>query len=148
MMDSQLLKETPHPLGADEGRVWANRAGPGWAILILVLALATAWLVYFDAPGPLRATVVLTFLLLCPGVAFTPLLSLRDTTQTVILGVAMSLALNLIVAAVVLYAGLWSSLFIMTIVIALSLTGALWQGVRWARSHGSPTPPMSVYQVE
>lgn len=103
-----------------------NRSSPAhrkWPLAIVISALATAGFVFFDAGGPLRAPVTLGFLLICPGMAFIPLLRLKDAAHELILAVALSLALDLIVAAALLYTGLWFPPFIMAILIGLSLIG-------------------------
>ena len=105
-----------------------------WPVVIVVAALASARLVEYDVAGPVRAVVTLGFLLICPGMAYIPLLRLQQPVYAVILAVALSLALDLLVATAVLYGGWWSPALILSILIVLSLIGALAQVVVWYNS--------------
>lgn len=105
-----------------------------WPVVIVVGALASAWLVYYDIAGPVRAVVTLGFLLICPGMAYIPLLRLKQPAYAVILAVALSLALDLLAATAVLYGGWWSPSLILGILIVLSLIGAFGQVVVWYNS--------------
>jgi hypothetical protein len=96
--------------------------------LIALGALITAWLVTMDiGAGPLRAVIVLGFLLLGPGAAYVPLLRLANPSYTLILSVALSLAIDLLVAAAAVYSGFWSPPLIMNILVGLTFVGVLLQ---------------------
>jgi hypothetical protein len=78
-----------------------------WAVALTGSACAAAGAVHFLPPGsPWRLAVVLWFLTCCPGMAVVRLLRLEQLALWV-LAVATSLALDLVVAAVMMYAGLW-----------------------------------------
>ncbi len=96
--------------------------------LLALAALIVAWLVTQDVEaGLLRAVVVLGFLLIGPGAAFVALLRLEDLVYTFILSVALSLTLDLLVAAVAVYAGFWSPPLIVNILVGLTFVGVLLQ---------------------
>ena len=106
-----------------------------WPVIITISVAAVSVLVYEGGAMPLRPWVTLWFLLFCPGMAFIQLLQIRDALYEIVLAVALSLVLDLIVAAVVLYAGLWSPELILGILLGLSSAGVLcqlylWYGVR------------------
>jgi len=94
------------------------------APLVAAAALAAAAVAFAGAPGPLRAPVVLAFLALGPGMAFVPLLGLRDPLAELTLGIAVSLALDLAVAATMLYAGAWSPPASLAVLAGIALGGA------------------------
>jgi hypothetical protein len=90
-----------------------------WAGVVAAFALAAVAASSAGAPAPVRAPLVLAFVLLGPGMAYIPLLGLGDLLAELTLGLAVSLALDLAVAATMLYAGAWSprtSLFVLGVV--------------------------------
>lgn len=98
----------------------------GLPILIALMALLSAWLVTQDiGGGPLRAGLVLAFLLFGPGAAYVLLLRLPSLAYTLILSVAFSLTLDLLVAAVAVYGGFWSPPLIMNILVGITFAGLL-----------------------
>lgn len=106
-----------------------------WPAVVIVSAVLAEVLTFFDVNSPLRTVNTLWFLVAGPGMAFIPLLQLREFLYELVLMLALSLALALIVATGVLYAGWWSPQLILSILVALSLVGVvcqlfLWLGVR------------------
>lgn len=97
-----------------------------WPVIIVASALGTGLATFRDAAAA-RPALSLWFLLICPGMAFVRLLRLNDAIAQLTLAVALSLALDTIVAVAMLYAGLWSPKGILSVVIALSLLGAALQ---------------------
>jgi hypothetical protein len=105
------------------------------APIVAAAALAAAAVAFAGAPEPLRAPVVLAFLALGPGMAFVPLLGLRDPVAELTLGLGVSLALDLVVAATMLYAGAWSPPASLAVLAGLALGGA---ALQYGRSRGRP----------
>ncbi len=98
-----------------------------WPALIL-LWVGAAWLVTFVIPDTvLRPVVVLSFLFVCPGMALSRLLRLENTLSELLLGIALSITLDSIIACVLLYTGQWSPTLILETLIILSLAGAIGQ---------------------
>lgn len=56
-------------------------------------------------PGPLRSAVAVAFLLLAPGLAWTPRLPVRGPIEEVTVAVALSLALDVVIAELLLLFG-------------------------------------------
>ncbi len=104
-----------------------------WPAIIAVSAAATAGLAFTGNTSPLRAVVALWFLLICPGMAFVSVLRLADILTEVALGVALSLAIDTIVASVMLYAGAWSSPRQLAIVLGITLIGLVLHLIRGRR---------------
>jgi hypothetical protein len=98
-----------------------------WPIIIVLSAGATS-LVTFVIPGrPVRPIVVMWFLCICPGMALVRLLRLHEPVVEWTLAVAISFAIDALVAGIQLYAGRWSPTLILEIVIAVSLAGVIVQ---------------------
>lgn len=98
-----------------------------WPVLIIISALGAGLATFRDAVSVIRPPLVLWFLFICPGMAFVRLLHLDDGIAQLTLAIALSLALDTIVAAIMLYAGVWSPRGNLIIVIVLSLLGAALQ---------------------
>jgi hypothetical protein len=79
-----------------------------WHLIILLSAIA-AGVVAFALPGTLLCLIViLWFLLVCPGLMVVLCLNLKETVAIWTLALAVSLAIDAIVASIALYAGIWS----------------------------------------
>ncbi len=109
-----------------------------WSAIITVAATAQL-LIYHNVEAALLPVITLGFLLFCPGMAFVQLMQIDDGLHETVLAVVLSIVLDMIVAAVVLYAGLWSPELILTILIYLSLIGVIGQLWRWVRASAGPT---------
>lgn len=96
-------------------------------MLIILSLLATIAVIVADAPQPFRAVVVLWFLILCPGMAFVRLLQVKDAWAEWTLAIALSLAIDALVAIFILYVGLWSPVWILVVIAILTLAGVLFQ---------------------
>lgn len=94
-----------------------------WAVMIVGLSLLMLVLNSLGAPSALRTLVNLSFLLLCPGMAFVLLLKLQPAWFELMLGVALSLALDALVAGVMAYTAIWSPAAGMWILAGVSLAG-------------------------
>jgi uncharacterized membrane protein len=112
-----------------------SRTFLSWPSIIIASAAVTCLLALADLRLPFRPLIAFWFLLICPGMAFMPLLRLRDTFATVTLAVALSLALDTIVAGTLMYTSGWSPTTSLLILAALSVVGVLLQ-MRSAR-HGA-----------
>jgi hypothetical protein len=112
--------------------------------VVLVVSAAAASLVTFLVPDtPVRPAITLWFLLMCPGLAFTPLLQLDDLIAEGVLCLTLSLAVDACIGGVALYAGRWSMTGTFIALLGVSIAGALIQiaapfARRW-RSHRAPT---------
>ncbi len=112
-----------------------------WPVILTISAAAVEALALVDVGMPIRPIIMMWFLIICPGMAFVHLLQIQDPLSEIVLAVALSLVLDLLIAAAVLYAGLWSPDLILNILKVLTLSGVLlqlfrWYGVRAKRSVG------------
>jgi hypothetical protein len=98
-----------------------------WPTIIILSAVA-AGLVNFAFTGTaLRPIVVFWFLFVCPGMVLVRFLRLNEPIVEWTLALALSFAIDAIVAGILLYAGRWSPSGILSILIGLSLCGAIVQ---------------------
>ena len=98
-----------------------------WPLLITLSLIGAVAAIVADAPQPVRAILLLWFLVVCPGMAFVRLLRLQGALLEWTLAVALSLAIDLLVAVFVLYVGLWSPVWILVAIATLTLAGVLFQ---------------------
>jgi hypothetical protein len=95
---------------------------------IIILSAGAASLVTFVIPAsPMRPIVVMWFLFTCPGITPVRLLRLHEPVVEWTLAIALSFAIDAIVAGTQLYVGRWSPTLTLEIVIALSLAGVIIQ---------------------
>lgn len=95
-----------------------------WPITILLSAVA-AGLVYFVFTGvAIRPLLVMWFLFVCPGMSVIRLLHLREPVAEWTFALALSFALDSIIAGAQLYAKVWSPPATIAILIAVCLGGA------------------------
>ncbi len=102
-------------------RLDGKRALPA---LLLASVVALGALLVAGAESSLRTALAVWFLLACPGLALAPLVGLRDGLGTVTVAIALSIALDTIVAAALVYAGAWSPVAAFVILAAITLAGA------------------------
>lgn len=88
---------------APAGGRWA------WALVITASAITAVAAVYGLVLPPVRTVAVFWFLLVCPGMAFVGLLRVRERLLEWTLAVALSLALGVVVAQVMLFTGGWTA---------------------------------------
>src|SRR5271165_857570 len=91
------------------------------SVVIIAVSMAVVLTTYWSsipAPQPL---IVATFLLMCPGLAIVQYLDLRNVVQEVTLALALSLAVDAIIASICLYGGIWSPHLILTLLLVGSI---------------------------
>src|SRR6266446_10380045 len=92
-----------------------------WPAIITVSALA-AGLVNFVIPEVAgRPIIVMWFLFVCPGMVLVRFLRLSEPVAEWTLAIALSLAIDAIVAGMQMYAGLWSPAVTLAILIGFCL---------------------------
>ena len=104
-----------------------------WPIIISASALLLVAATITEAA--FRPVAALWFLLICPGMAFVRLLHIEAVVAEFILAVALSIALNTIVAESMLLAGAYSPKSGLIALVGLSLLGAVCQIIdAWGRA--------------
>jgi hypothetical protein len=84
-----------------------TRSGLLWPAVLIVSGAGVVLLAVGDVASPLRPLVALWFLLVCPGMAVVRRLGIREPVAQWTLAVAVSLALDTLVAGTMLYSGVW-----------------------------------------
>jgi uncharacterized membrane protein len=103
--------------------------------LAATLAFATDW------QSPLRAALVLSFLLLGPGLVLAELLEIRELLQQLAIAAGASLAIETLVALALVYAGEFSTGRAFATIVALTLAAAVVAILRARRPHASVAEP-------
>jgi hypothetical protein len=96
-----------------------------WPVACASLTGVAAAAVLNGGVPSLRAAIVLPFLLVCPGVAVVRLLRLRDRTAELVLGLALSVAIDGGVPGILLYAHAWNVKLAFAIICAVTLVASV-----------------------
>lgn len=113
---------------------------PTWPVVCTALGLLAVVLVLVGAGPVLRVPVVLTFLLVCPGLAITRFLRISDTATQWSVAVALSISLDGIVTLVQAYTGTWSPTGAMIVLTAITLAAVAVEVVLRRRREGAGQP--------
>jgi hypothetical protein len=111
-------------------RVRLRRDSLVWATISSVWGTAAAPLVFFDVDPVYRAPIALGFALLCPGLALVRLFGIPGILAKLLLGVAISLALDVLIPAMLLYSGVWSPSMAFAILVGITGVAAILEVVR------------------
>jgi hypothetical protein len=101
-----------------------------WPLIILGSAGGVGVSVASGLGAPVGPALVLWFFLLCPGMAVVRLLGLKDHLTELTLAVALSIALDLIVAETMVLSNLWSPRGALWTLVGVSICGAALQLTR------------------
>jgi uncharacterized membrane protein (UPF0136 family) len=108
---------------------------PRWRpALVVGLGLAALTVPGMAAPTGVRVVVLLTFLLLGPGLALVGLLGIPDRWRELSLIIGVSLALDVVVAGVLTYAGDRTAGSGLAVLVGIAFAGAAAQFVRSRRT--------------
>ena len=113
----------------------------GWIAVLTVSSLVVALGFAGDLGAAVRPLAVFWFFLVCPGMAFVRLLNLTGWLPELTLAVALSLALDTVVAEVMAVNGWWSLSAGLLALITLTLIGAALQvgQIVWQQLHVGQT---------
>jgi predicted nucleotidyltransferase len=98
-----------------------------WPAIIILSTIAAGLATFVITDTAVRPFIVLWFLFVCPGIALVRFFRLEELVVEWILALALSFAIDAIVAGALLYAGRWSPTTIIAILMGISLGGALLQ---------------------
>ncbi len=79
-----------------------------WPAIIVLSTVATCLVTFVITDIAVRPFIVLWFLFVCPGMALVRFFRLEELVVEWILALALSFAIDAIVAGILLYAGRWS----------------------------------------
>lgn len=103
-------------------------------LLVLVAGAGVLAFVLLSGPGTMRAIAVLTYLAVIPGLAWVRLILLPDGLTQLIIGVALSLALGILVAQAMVQLRQWSPPLGLCALVTLASLGALLELARNMRA--------------
>ncbi len=121
-----------------------------WPIAIICLSIAALISIVKFSGTPVSLLFVLGFLCICPGMMLVRFMRLDSIAAEWTLALALSLAIDGIIAGIYLYAGRWSPPGIFATIFVLSIAGACIQlFTLLEQSHGAPmtiagTPPAAL----
>lgn len=88
---------------------------------MIASAVTVALVVYADIDTPLRPFLVLWFLLVCPGMALLRFVQIRNGAMQLTVAVALSVAIDTLVALGFIYAGWADFVAMFTVVLGITL---------------------------
>ena len=106
-----------------------------WISLIIVSCLGVALAMVGGIGGAVRPVLAFWFLLVCPGMAFVPLLHLKESLTELTLAIALSLALDTLVAEAMVLNRIWSPKWGLFALICLTLSGLGLQVLSFMSQH-------------
>jgi len=97
-----------------------------WPVGLVAVAGMVAAVVVAGGESPARTILVAAFLLVCPGLALLRLAGPLDALATVTFAIALSVAIDMLLALGLAYTGLWSpaAAFIALLVIVIGAAAA------------------------
>lgn len=111
-----------------------------WPFILWLSALSIGVVTIGDLAFPLRPLLALWFLLVCPGMAFVRLLRIKEGFGVWTLAIALSLAIDAIVAGAMLYTGVWSPTLGLLILVGITLVGV---GIQFLLAYGIETDALA-----
>jgi hypothetical protein len=102
-----------------------------WPVVIIVPTVAVTLLWLAGIAGPLRVLLAFWVLLVCPGMAIVGIFGVRDIITRLVAAVALSLAIDCLIAMAMVYRVGWSPEGGYAVIAAISVAGAgaqLWHG--------------------
>ena len=94
-----------------------------WPLIILASAALIAVYLLEDLQNPLRPWLAFWFLLICPGMAFVPLLRINNWMSELVIALSLSIAIDTIVATIAVLTKVWSPEIMLTILIGICFLG-------------------------
>ncbi len=110
-----------------------------WSLVIILSAIAVTLAIVVNAGTPVRPLLVFWFLLVCPGMAFVQLMHIEERLTELVLAIALSIALDTIIAEIMALNKIWSFRGGLFVLICLSLFGAALQIMRVINRLPTPT---------
>lgn len=98
-----------------------------WPTAIILSTFAAGLVNFVFTDVAIRPLIVMWFLFVCPGMSVIRLLHLREAIVEWTLAIALSFALDAIIASIQLYAQLWSPSGTFAVLMVLCFSGAVAQ---------------------
>lgn len=98
-----------------------------WPVIIIISAISGGLVNFVFTDIAIRPIIVFWFLIVCPGMMVVRFLRLKEPVVEWTLAIALSFAIDALVASIQIYIGKWSPAGTLSILIGLSLGGAIVQ---------------------
>jgi RNA polymerase subunit RPABC4/transcription elongation factor Spt4 len=98
-----------------------------WLLIIVLSALSAVLATMVIPDTPVGLIIVMWFLFVCPGMMLVRFLRLNEPVAEWVLALALSFAIDAIVAGILIYMGTWSPTGILAILIGFSVGGEMVQ---------------------
>ena len=95
-----------------------NRYSLWWSLTLILSIIAVGLVNFVFTDVVFRPFIVMWFLFICPGMAVTRLLHLKEAITEWTLALALSFSIDAIIASILLYAGMWSPNGILVLLMA------------------------------
>ncbi len=129
--DNSLVGATPkhEPVEVQAQPAVSNQPASGrfWPVIIILSAVATALATIVIPATVVCLVIVMWFLFVCPGMMLVRFLRLNESVVEWVLALALSFAIDAIVAGILIYMGRWSPTGILAILIGFSVGGEIVQ---------------------
>ena len=106
----------------------------GWPLIIIGGGIAILLIVIANWASLLRPLLVFGYLLVCPGMAFVRLLSLKNHFAELMLAVALSLTICTLISEMLVLMRSWSMMSSLVTIVVLSIVGAILQLITQRRA--------------
>ena len=94
-------------------------------LALTIWGIIAAVITFSNEISPTRIFITLSFLLVCPGLAFTWRLMIKNPLFELVLATGLSIAIDTVVAAIMIYAHSWSLEWSLVIIVCLTIIGAI-----------------------
>lgn len=98
-----------------------------WPVILVLSAIAACLAVAIIPDTPVELVIIMWFLFVCPGMTFVRFLRLQEPVMEWVLALALSFAIDGLIAGILIYTGVWSSARTLAIVVGVCVAGALGQ---------------------
>ncbi len=106
-----------------------------WPLVVIASAAAMGVATYGNMPVPLRLAAAACFLPFCPGMAIVRFLRIQDGMAEFATAIALSIAIETVVATAMVYSRLWYPSIALAVLIGISVVGVCVQ------TSGRASPP-------
>jgi uncharacterized membrane protein len=101
-----------------------------WSGGMISSAILVALVAFVFPLAPVRPVLVVPFLLICPGMALIRRFRLAEWWVELILAIAVSVAIDTLLATAMAYAGVWSPRLLLGVLVCLSLIAGIEELIR------------------
>jgi hypothetical protein len=96
-----------------------------WPVGMICAAILVGLITFVLPIDPLRPWLVVPFLLVCPGMVLARRLHLAEWWVELLLAIGLSVAVDTLLATVMVYAGVWSPKLLLAVLVCLTLIAGI-----------------------